>query len=142
GHRRRQLRRHLALAHDADEPNSLAGGGADEALLLAAVADGAPGGVDAARERRGGHDSPVPHPRDQVVLSDHAVAAAKQKNNKVEDLGLDRDEGAFATQLAPVGIKNMVLEEEQQLAGPGLPSPSRRELYRILRQQKSRRPQG
>src|SRR5262249_27667299 len=67
-----------------------------------------------------GHDTPVPHPRDQVVLADHAVAVANQKNNEVEDLRLDRDERAFATQLAPVGIKNMVLEEEQQLAAPAL----------------------
>ena len=131
-----------ALAHVADEPNSLAGGGADEALLLAAIADGAPGGVDAARQRQVGYDTAVPHPGDQVVLADHAVAIANQKNQEVEDLRLDRDERALATQLAPAGIKNIVLEEEQQLAAPGLPSPSRRELYRILRRQKSRRPQG
>jgi len=110
----------LALAHDADEPNSLAGGGADEALLLAAIVDGAPGGVDAARQRRVRYDTPVLHPGDQVVLADHAVAIANQKNNEVEDLRLDRDERAFTTQLAPVGIKNIVLEEEQQLAAPAL----------------------
>src|SRR5262249_57596038 len=115
---------HVALAPDADERNSLAGGGADEALLLAAIADGAPGGVDAARERRVGHDSPVPHPSDQVVLADHAVAVANEKNNEVEDLRLDRDERAFATQLAPVGIKNMVLHKKHQLTAPALPSPS------------------
>jgi hypothetical protein len=138
-----KLRRHFALADSAYEPNPLAGGGADEALLLAVVADGAPRGVDAARERRFGYDAPVPYPSDQVVLADHAVAIADQKSEEVEDLRLDRDERAFGTQLAPLEIENVVSEKEQQAVAPGSPSLSTaRTLPHFAHDQKSSHPQG
>ena len=117
-YRSRQLGGDLSLAHGPHEPDALARGGPDDALLLAAVADGAPRGVDAAGERRFGYDAAVPHGGNQIILADHAIAVADQKNQQVEDLRLGRDERALATQLAPVGIKNVIFEVKQQVAAP------------------------
>ena len=36
-----------------------------------------------------------------------------EENQEIEDLGLDGDEFASAAQLAPRGVKNIVVEEQQ-----------------------------
>jgi hypothetical protein len=51
GHRGGDVRRLVSFADLADESKALAGDGVYEALLLAAVAHGAAGGVDAAGQR-------------------------------------------------------------------------------------------
>ena len=78
------------LAHHAHEAHALAGQGLDQALSLAAVADGAPRPVDAAGKRRFRDDAPVPDLSDQVVPADDALAVLDHERQQVEDLGLDR----------------------------------------------------
>jgi hypothetical protein len=118
GHRGGDVGRLVPFADLADEPETLAGDGVDEALLLAAVADGAAGGVNAAGEGGVGHDAAVPDAGDQVVLADHARAVADQEQQQVEDLRLDRRELARAAQLAPVGVEDVVFEEKQHVSAP------------------------
>src|SRR5262245_11183941 len=113
---RRQFGGDLSLAHGADEANALAGGGANQALSVAIVVQRPPGSIDAACKRGVGHDAAVPHAGDQIVLADHAVAVADQKNDEVEDLRFDRDESALATQFAPVRIEHLIFEVKEQPA--------------------------
>jgi hypothetical protein len=64
----------LLRAHGADEAKALARDGADQLLLLAAVADRLARGVDAAGQRRIRHDPAAPDRSDEIVLADDAVA--------------------------------------------------------------------
>ena len=132
----------LSFAHLADEPEALAGDGADAALLLAAVADGAAGGVDAAGQRRVGHDAAVPDAGDQVVLADHAVAVADQEHQQVEDLRLDRDR-ARPRSAAPAGRgRERCLRRKTASFAPQCAARRGADLNPSCRQEKSRRPQG
>jgi hypothetical protein len=106
-----------AFADLADEADALALHRADQALRLAAVADGLAHGVDAAGQRRFGHDAPVPDRCDQVILADHAVAIAHQMDQQVEHLRLDGDGLAGAPQLAPIHVKDVIIKEKLQV-GP------------------------
>ena len=101
----RRVRRFHDRAHEAD---ALARQGADELLLLAAVADRLAGGVDAARERRIGHDPAMPDRSDEIVLAHHAMAILQQVYQQVEHLGLERDRSGAPSQLAAVKIKYMI----------------------------------
>jgi hypothetical protein len=134
-HRRGHLRRHLPLAHSPHETDALARRCADQALLLAAIADHAAGGIDTARKRRFGHDAAIPDGGDQVILADDPIAVADQKQEEIEDLRLDRNERALATQLAPVGIEHVIVEKEQQ-AAPGGSRPRGGTLTHPIRQPK------
>jgi hypothetical protein len=64
----------------------------DEALLLAIVADCAPGRIDAGAQRRLGHQPPIPDRREQVILADDVFPVADQIFQDVEDLRLERDQ--------------------------------------------------
>ena len=95
-----------------DEPDALAGDGADQALLLAAVAHRPAGSIDAAAHRRLRHDAPAPYTRDQVVLAHHAVAVAQEIDQQIEHLRLDRHQRLSAAQLAALDVKDIVAEVE------------------------------
>ena len=105
----RAIRLHAHVAHEAE---ALARDGADQLLVLAAVAYGLARGVDATGQGRIRHDPPAPDRGDEIVLADDAVAALQQVQQQVEDLRLDRDGLGAATQLAPVGIKHMIGKEK------------------------------
>src|SRR5258708_37948812 len=92
-------------AHSTDEAEALARDGADQLLVLAAVADRLARGVDAAGQRRIRDDPAAPDRSDEIVLADDAIAILHQVDQQVEDLRLDGDGRRAAAQLAPVGIK-------------------------------------
>src|ERR1700720_2396402 len=89
------------LAHGAHEANPLTMRGANEALLLAAVADRAARGIDPRAQRRFRDDPRVPHRTQQIVLADDAFAVADRVFEGVENLRLKRDQRPAAPQLAP-----------------------------------------
>ena len=76
-------------AHVADEAQALARDGADQPLLLAAVADRLARGIDAAGQGRLRHDPAAPDRSDEIVLADDAVAVLHQVDQQVEHLRLD-----------------------------------------------------
>jgi hypothetical protein len=83
-----------------------------------AVADRPPRRVDAAVERRVGHDPPLPYGRNEIVLAHHPLAVVDQIRKQVEHLRLDRHELIFAAELAPLAIECKICEQIQQFAGP------------------------
>ncbi len=83
--------RRTFIDQGADEAHALARNGADQFLLLAAVADRLARGIDAAGQRRIRHDPAAPDRRDEIVLADDAVAIFDQENQEVEHLRLDRN---------------------------------------------------
>src|SRR5207247_2274593 len=106
------------LADLADEADALARNRADEALLLAAVADRLARRVDSAGERRVRDDASAPHPRDEVVLADHAVAVLQEINQEVEDLRLQRHQRVGPPQLPAVYVKYLIRKEKLQVVAP------------------------
>ena len=90
----------------------------DEALLLAAVADRAPGGIDAAGQGRLRHNAAIPNCANQIILADDALAVADQILQKVENLGSTGIADRLAAQLAPVGVERVILEEIAQFPVP------------------------
>jgi hypothetical protein len=77
----------LAFAHFADEANALAEDGADQPLILAAVANRLAGGSNSACERRFGNNAPLPDVRDQVVFAGHPLAIADEVVEKISTCG-------------------------------------------------------
>jgi len=69
----------LLLTRLADEADAFADDRADQPLLLAGVADGSAGGVDAAGKRRVGDDPPAPDRSQQIVSADDAIAVSGQE---------------------------------------------------------------
>ena len=78
----------------------------------------APGGIQAGRQRRIGHDTPVPNGVDEVVFADDALPVADQVIEQVEYLWRDGDDVRPAMQLAPVSVECVLLEEIAQAANP------------------------
>src|SRR5712675_1587312 len=131
------VRPHL---HVADETESLAGDGADQLLVVAAVAERLAGGVDAAGQGGIRHDPAAPDRGDEVVLAHHAVAVLHQVDQEVEHLGLDRNGFEAAAQLPPVGIKPMISKEKLHAIAPlnrrrlkGYSSPSQGQIKRAAK---------
>src|SRR4029077_19507132 len=79
----------------ADEAKALSRESADDRLILTAIADGFPRGVDAAGQSRFGDDAAVPDGLHQIVLGDDAVAVLDQVDQQIEHLRLYSD--IFAT---------------------------------------------
>ena len=102
------------LGDAADKAQPLAWNGSDQGLLLAAVADRLAGGRDAAGQRRVRHDSPVPDPRDHVVLGDDVVAVADQINKQIKDLRLDLDKRVTAAKFAALEVERAIGKMEEQ----------------------------
>ena len=99
-------------AHVANEAKPLACDGADQFLLLAAVADRLARGVDTAGQGRIRHDSAAPDRGQQIVLADDAVAVFHQVDQEIEHLRLYGDNLGAAAQLPPVRIKPMIGKEK------------------------------
>src|SRR5467141_3611191 len=97
----------LAL-HSADEPEALARNGADQLLVLAAVADRLSHSVDAAGQRRIRNDPAAPDRSDEIVLADDPVAVLHQINQEIEYLRLNGNPFGAAAQFAPVRVKRMI----------------------------------
>src|SRR5262249_12821420 len=110
--------------HGSDETEALARDGADQLLLLAAVAERLARGVDAAGQRRIRHDPATPDRSDEIVLGDDAVAILHQVDQEVEYLRLDGNALGAAAQLATVGIERVIVKEELHVA-PQIALPSR-----------------
>jgi hypothetical protein len=96
----------------ADESKALPGNGPDQLLLLAVVADRISGGVDAAVERRIGHDPAAPHQGDEIVSTDDVIAVFQQVDEQIKHLRLHRNQLAVATQLATIGVEDMIIKAE------------------------------
>jgi hypothetical protein len=84
----------------------------------AAIADGRSGGVDAAGKCRIGNGSAAPDQADQIPLTDDPVAVLHQIDQQVEDLRLHRDWRPVAKQLAPLGIKRLIVKGKLHAASP------------------------
>ena len=108
-------------SHIADEPHPLSCDGADQLLILAAVADRLPCSVDAAAQSRVRHGSAAPDGCDEVVLADDPIAIARQIDEQVEHLRLDMHGNARAPELAPRQIDLVVTEAEDHSQAKGLP---------------------
>ena len=107
-----------AHSHVADEAKALARDGADQPLLLAAVADRLARGIDAAGQRRFRNDAAAPDRVDKVVLADDALAVLHQVIEQVEHLRLDGNRVGAAPQLAPVRVEHMIAKEKLHVAAP------------------------
>ena len=102
----------------ADEPEAFAGERADQALLLAAVADRLAHRVDVTGQGRFGDDPPVPHRLQQIVLADDAFAVAHQVDQQVEDLRPNRNDLGPPGELPPVRVKHAVSEHKMHFGAP------------------------
>ena len=105
-----QRRRPACLPHFADEAESLARQRADEALVLAAVADGGPGRVDAGREHQFRDDPATPDSREQIILGRDTLAVADQIFEEIEHLRFKRNQAGPTAQLAPIRVEDKILE--------------------------------
>jgi hypothetical protein len=100
----------LLFAHGTYEVEALAKHGVDEALLLAIVADCAPGRIDAGAQCRLRNQPPIPDRGEQVILADDVFPVADQIFQDVEDLRLERNQTGAVPQLAPLGIEEVSIE--------------------------------
>src|SRR6516164_7008420 len=92
--------RPLPLSDLSDEPKPLAGNGADQPPLRAAVPDRLPNRRNPAAEGRFRDDATSPDCGDEIVLADHAFAVSEQIVENVENLRLNCDETGSAPQFA------------------------------------------
>ena len=103
------------VLHVADETETLARDGADQCLVLAAVADGLARGVNAAGEGRFRDDAAMPDRRNQIVLADHAVAVLDQKDQEIEHLRLERNQFPGVLELTRVRVELIFFKAIEQL---------------------------
>jgi hypothetical protein len=87
----RRTCRSLRFLHLSNETKALARQGLDETLFLAGIANHAPGYIQAGRQRRIGHDTPIPNGVDKVVFADDALPVADQVIEQVKYLWRDGD---------------------------------------------------
>ena len=90
---------------------------ANEALVLAAVAERSPCRADAGAERRLRDGAPVPDRVDQLVLADDPIAVPNKVNEQIEHLRLDVNNRAGAPQLVSRDVDLEIGEAEIQ-SGP------------------------
>src|SRR5262249_60010375 len=107
--------RFVPFAHRADKADPFAVCSANEALLLAAVADRAARRVDPRAQGRFRDDPPVPHGGEKIVLGNDAVAVADRVLEKVEDLRLERDQRTTTPQLASRRIQREIFKRVEQM---------------------------
>jgi hypothetical protein len=78
-----------------------------------------------------------------IIAADHTLPSPNEEFQQVEDLWLDRNKTVTAAQLAPIGIKDKIIEpgEKNQvpLVGATLRPPN---VARSIYRKKSRRPGG
>ena len=107
-----------SFLYQSDEPEALARQRLDQTLFLAGIADRASSDIQAGREGRIGHNTPVPNGIDEVVLADDVLPVADQIVEQVEDLWRDGNGFRAAMQLAPVRVERIILEHITQVAIP------------------------
>ncbi|MEY9743312.1 hypothetical protein ABIF65_002686 [Bradyrhizobium japonicum] len=90
----------------------------DQLLFVARVADCAPGGIEASRQRSIRDDATLPNGADEVVLADDALSVPDQVFKQIEHLGCDNNHVRCALQFAPVGIQRVILKKKTQAAFP------------------------
>jgi hypothetical protein len=88
----------------------------DQALGLAAIADSGAYRVDPRAQRRLGNNTSMPHRREQIVLAHHAFSVLDEISQQVEDLWLDGDQPASATELTAVSVENAIFEPVTHVA--------------------------
>src|SRR6266508_5286048 len=91
---------------------------ANEALVVAAVAERAPCRADSGAQRRLRDDAALPNHVDQLVLADDPIAVANQVNEQIEYLRLDMNDRPGAPQLLPRDVDLEIGEAEVQSGGP------------------------
>jgi hypothetical protein len=92
--------------------------GANQALLLASVADRPTRSIDPAGKRRFRHSSATPDRGQQVVLAHYTFAVINQKQEKIENLRFDSLQAPSSAQLPPMSVNGIVFENQQQLTRP------------------------
>jgi hypothetical protein len=102
--------RRFVLADFANETDALARQCLDQSLLVAGIADRAPGCVDSVEQRGLRNNAPLPDRGQQIILADHTVTVPDQVNKEIEDLGLDSHKGSSPAQFATIRVKYTVLE--------------------------------
>src|SRR5262249_15288100 len=107
-------RRRTVLVNVADKAKSAFVQRADEALVVAAVAERPPCCADAGAQRRLRDDAALPNHVDQFVLADDPIAVANQVNEQIEHLRLDVNGRAGASQLLPRDVDVEIGEAEIQ----------------------------
>src|SRR5690606_37921373 len=115
--RARHLARVPAGGDLADEPVAVAVDRPDEALAVAVVADGTARRLDARGERRCADEAIAPDLVEQLLLAHRPVAVGDQVREDPEDLRLDRNPLAAATELPAVGVELVAREREDHLDG-------------------------
>jgi hypothetical protein len=96
--------------HGCDPAHALSGKRAHKFLLVAAVADGPAHRVNAAGQGRFRDDAAAPDRFNQIVLADDAIAIRDEINQNVENLRLDRDNGAAQAQFTALAVEREILE--------------------------------
>ena len=107
----------------SDEAKAFARQGANQVLLLAAVANGLASRGDSAGERRLRYNTPLPYHLDKIVVADDALAIANKVFQDIEHLRPDRNYLGSAPEFPPIRIELVIFEEVNQifnLAAPAL----------------------
>ena len=99
-----------AVLHRGDESVASTVHGPDDVLPGAVVANGSAHLLDASRQVRLRHEPMPPHPIEEVVLGDHAIAVLDQVHEEIEGLRLEVDHCICATQLTTGGVDLAVRE--------------------------------
>src|SRR3954452_16611388 len=100
----------------ADEPHTLARDRPDQALLIAVVADCAACCIDAADERRFGHDPSVRDGIEEVILANDATAVLNQIDQQIEDLRLHRHGSQSTAELPTLRVQDALIEVKAHAA--------------------------
>jgi hypothetical protein len=87
---------------------------ANEALIVAAVAQRPPRSTDAGAERCLGDETTLPNLLDQLILAHDSVAMLDKVNDQIEDLRLDVNNSAGTPQFMPSDIDFEACEAEVQ----------------------------
>src|SRR5262249_30178232 len=104
--------------HVADETKPSPVQRANQALVVAAVAECAACRADAGAERRVRDDAALPDRVDQLVPADDPIAVSNEVHEQVEHLRLDVNHHTGLSQLLPRDIDLEILEAEAQGDAP------------------------
>jgi len=86
----------IRLPDEPDETEAALVHGANQSLVVAAVAKHAPCGADARAQRCFRHNAALPNRIEQLVLADDPVAVTNEVNEQIEHLRLDMKDRAGA----------------------------------------------
>ena len=113
-----RLARRRTVSTLADKAKSALAQRANQALIVAAVAERPPRRADSGAERRLRDDAPLPNRLDQLVLAHDPVAVLNKVNDQVEHLRLDMNNCARAPQLVPSDVDLEIGEAKVQKLSP------------------------